>query len=51
MDEDATTEELLELMGTPESKAGEGMEEGLSSGTGKATGGGDKSAGNKENAA
>ncbi|MNY08585.1 hypothetical protein D3C86_1414470 [compost metagenome] len=51
VDEDATTEELLELMGTPESKAGEGMEEGLSSGTGKATGGGDKSAGNKENAA
>lgn len=48
--EDATTEELLEMMGTPTTSAGKGMEEGLSSGTGNATGGGDTSTGNKENA-
>lgn len=48
VDEDATTEELLEMMGTPTTRAGDGMETGLSSGTGSGTGGGDKSAGNKE---
>jgi hypothetical protein len=51
VDEDVSTEELIKLMGgEPTSKAGEGMEEGLSSGTGKATGGGDTSTANKENA-
>lgn len=51
VDEDLTTEELLKLMGTDESAVGEGMKEGLGSGTGKAIGGsGDASTGNKENA-
>lgn len=51
VDENATTEELLELMGSSTSAAGEGMKEGLNSGTGTAAGeSGDASAGNKENA-
>jgi hypothetical protein len=50
VDENATTEELLKLMGDPETRAGDGMKEGLSNGTGSGTGGGDKSTGNKENA-
>lgn len=51
VDENASTEELLEMMGSPTSASGEGMKEGLSSGTGAATGGGgDASTGNKENA-
>lgn len=48
VDENATTEELLEMMGTPTTRAGDGMESGLNSGTGDGTSGGDKSTGNKE---
>jgi hypothetical protein len=50
VDDDATTEELLKLMGDATSRAGDGMQEGLSNGTGDGTSGGDKSTSNKENA-
>lgn len=50
VDENLSTEELMKMMGTDESMVGEGMKEGMSSGTGKAAGGsGDASTGNKEN--
>lgn len=50
--EDATREELDLILGSPPemSKSGQGMESGMSNGTGDSTGGsGDNSAGNKEN--
>lgn len=51
VDENATTEELLKLMGDPTTRAGEGMEEGMSNGTGKSSGkSGNSSTSNKEHA-
>lgn len=49
VDNDLTTQELSELLTPETSNAGEGMTEGMPSGTGKATGGGDQSTGNSEN--
>lgn len=49
LDQDMEQEEILRILTPETSNAGEGMEEGMPSGTGKATGGGDQSTGNNEN--
>lgn len=46
---DVPQEEFEKLLTAYTSNAGEGMEEGMPSGTGQATGGGDQSTGNSEN--